>query len=244
MEPLSDDQLAALRAVDSPTVANVIELFDVRPQTAGYVDYTVHAVYPSLPPAVGYAVTAQFRGDPPAGEDADYGGMPEMLADALTIPAPRFAVFEDLSAPPVAATYGEMMVRSFKHFGFAGLFTSGAGRDIEQVRALAFPCWATSMIVAHGYPRVIAGNVPVSVCGLAVAPGDLLHGDGNGIVSIPRAIASGVAELCGEFIAVEDGHVADLQEMAADPAAYAESVARVRAGLATLKERALAMGLS
>ena len=44
-----------------PTVANVIELFGVRSQVAGYANTTLKALYPQLPPAVGYAVTATFR---------------------------------------------------------------------------------------------------------------------------------------------------------------------------------------
>ena len=52
-----------------------------------------------------------------------------------------------------AATYGEIMVTTFQKFGFSGLITSGAARDIEQVDRLQFPCWASSVIVSHGYCR-------------------------------------------------------------------------------------------
>ena len=52
---LNAEELAQLRNVDSPTVANVIELFDFRSYIAGYTNLTLKAVYPKLPPAVGYA---------------------------------------------------------------------------------------------------------------------------------------------------------------------------------------------
>ena len=60
-EILDAAQLAKLQKVDSPTIANVIELFDLRSYAAGYSNLTLKAIYPKLPPAVGYAVTATFR---------------------------------------------------------------------------------------------------------------------------------------------------------------------------------------
>ena len=58
--------LDALRKFDTPTVCNVIELFDHCPRTSGYMDGRIKACYPHLPPMVGFAVTATFRaGAPP-----------------------------------------------------------------------------------------------------------------------------------------------------------------------------------
>ncbi len=238
---LTDDQLAQLRKVDSPTVANVIELFDVQSRIAGYTNHTLKAVYPELPPTVGYAVTSTFRSAyVPPGGDA-YGGMPQLLKDAETVPAPRLIVFQDLDEIPRAATYGELMVSSFQKFGFDGLITSGAGRDIEQVRRLKFPCWTSSMIVSHGYCSILASNVPVCVGGLDVRPGDLLHADGNGIVNIPHAIAAGVAELCDPFIKAEQILLDYLQTSSPTQAGYARAIGEMRQALGKLRERAKAM---
>ena len=167
---LTAEELALLRKVDSPTVANVIELFDIRSYVAGYTNLTLKAVYPKLPPAVGYAVTATFRAAYPAERGDSYGGMPQLIADSMGTPEPRIAVFQDLDDPPMAATYGEVMVTSFKALGFCGLITSGGARDIEQVDHLQFPCWASSVIVSHGYCRFPEANVPVHVGGLQVKP--------------------------------------------------------------------------
>ncbi len=78
-----------------------------------------------------------------------------MIEESQATPAPRIAVIQDLDGIPKAATYGEVMVSSFQTFGFVGLITSGAARDIDQVRRLRFPCWASSIIVSHGYCRFI-----------------------------------------------------------------------------------------
>src|SRR5579872_7361849 len=114
MEPLTQEQLAQLAKADSPTVANVLELFGIRSHVAGYTNHTLKAVYPDLPPAVGYAVTATFRAGYPAAADDVYGGMPQLIDAAGGTPVPRMAVFQDLDDPVRAATYGEVMATTFQ----------------------------------------------------------------------------------------------------------------------------------
>jgi 4-hydroxy-4-methyl-2-oxoglutarate aldolase len=77
-EILNPAQLAKLLKVDSATIANVIELFDVRSYVAGYSNLTLKAIYPKLAPAVGYAVTVTFRAAYPAESGDSYGGMPQL----------------------------------------------------------------------------------------------------------------------------------------------------------------------
>jgi regulator of RNase E activity RraA len=237
---LTPEQWAALRRTDSPTVANVIELFGVRSQVAGYANDTLRAVYPELPPAVGYAVTVTLRAGYPGEAGGVYGGVPDVVERAAEFPAPYLVVFEDLDQPSRAATYGEVMATAFQAFGFVGLITTGAARDIEQVRALSFPCWASGAIVSHGYARIEEINVPVTVGGLRVRPGDLLHADANGIVQIPGAIAGQVAELCDPFIRAEQLALDYLKRPNPTPAGYRAAVEEMRAALAALAERARA----
>lgn len=236
--PLDASHLDLLAKADSPTVANVIELFDVQSRVAGYSNATLKAVYPDLPPAVGYAVTATFRSAYPASTQDGYGGMPQLIEDALALPAPRIIVFQDLDEPPVSATYGEVMATTFQAFGFAGLVTSGAARDIEQVRALKFPCWASGVIVSHGYNHFLASGVPVNVGGLLVKPGDLIHADANGIVNIPQTIARGVAELCQPFMQAEQIVLDYLHRPNATLAGYAQAQAQMRDQMTALRTRA------
>jgi regulator of RNase E activity RraA len=238
---LTNDQLAALRNIDSPTIANVIELFNVRSHAAGYTNLTLKAVYPKLPPAVGYAVTATFRAAYPAEGRDSYGGMPQLIADAVSVPEPRMVVFQDLDEPARAATYGELMAATFQKFGFSGLITNGAARDIEQVEQLRFPCWASGTIVSHGFCRFLEVNLPVSVGGLQVKPGDLLHGDANGIVNIPREIAAGVVELCGPYVQAENLVLRYLQGGCPTVEGYRDAVSASRQRIAELKERAASL---
>ena len=245
MNKLTEVQLALLGKADSPTVANVIELFEAQSRVVGYSNATLKAIYPSLPPAVGYAVTATFRSAYPAttwkaadGAKAGYGGMPQLIEDGMGIPEPRIIVFQDLDEPAISATYGEMMVTAFQTFGFVGLITSGAARDIEQVRALNFPCWASGTIVSHGYNHFLASNVPVNVGGLSVQPGDLIHADANGVVNIPHTIAPMVADLCAPYMEAENLILNYLHQPNATLEGYKNATADMRDVMGRLRTQA------
>jgi regulator of RNase E activity RraA len=82
--------------------------------------------------------------------------------------------------------------------------TNGAGRDLEQVRALKYPVFTGSTICSHGYCHMLHLGLPVRVGGLMVNQGDLLHADANGVTNIPIEIASEVADVGGEFLAAEE----------------------------------------
>lgn len=195
--------LEALRKYDTPTVCNVVELYDLRPRQAGYMDRRIQACYPSLPPMVGYASTATFRSAAPPRGGTAYSGLADQITAFASLPGPPVVVFQDLDDPVAAATFGEIMCTTYKSFGAVGLITSGAGRDLDQVAVLNFPCYTAGTICAHGYCHIPQIHIPVSVGGVQIHPGDLLHGDRNGVTTIPLEIASEVADGCAEFMAAE-----------------------------------------
>jgi 4-hydroxy-4-methyl-2-oxoglutarate aldolase len=195
--------LDQLRRFDTPTVCNVLELFECRSRIAGYMDARIKAYYPALPPMVGFASTATFRAAaPPRGGDT-YAGLSAQVELIAATPEPKVIVFQDLDDPPVAATFGEVMCSTYKAFGCVGLISSGAGRDLDQVEPLKFPCFTNGTICSHGYTQIVELNVPVRVGGVWVNPGDLLHGDRNGITTIPVELATLVAEACPVFMTAE-----------------------------------------
>ena len=103
---VSPATLRKLAQFDTPTICNVIELFDVRPRHAGYMDCRIRANFPELPPMVGFACTAAFRsGAPPVSGDA-YGSFVEQVRRFEDLPGPAVMVFQDLDDPPVGATFG------------------------------------------------------------------------------------------------------------------------------------------
>lgn len=199
---LTTEELDILKKYDSPTVSNVIELLDVRPRTEGYMDRRIVARFPEMPPMVGYASTATFRSATPKGNES-YGSLKEQVEAFLELPGPPIVVFEDLDNPLVGATFGELMCSSYKAFGAQGLITSGAGRDLDQVRKLNFPVFTNEILVSHGYSQIPSIHIPVNVGGMTINPGDLLHGDANGVVLIPESIAKDVVQGCQPFIEAE-----------------------------------------
>lgn len=200
---ITPETLQKLAQYDSPTICNALELFEIRPQNTGYMDGRIRANFPELPPMVGFAATAQFRSDVPPRGGAGYGGLSEQLELFATFPGQAIVVFQDVDDPPVGATFGEVMCSTYKAFGSAGLITSGAGRDLEQVRALQYPVFTGSTIVSHGYNHILHIGMPVRVGGLMVNTGDLLHGDANGVTNIPHELAAETADVAAEVVRIE-----------------------------------------
>lgn len=200
---VSTEVLEQLGKFDTPTVCNVIELFDIRSRVHGFMDSRIQACFPQFPPMVGFASTATFRSAAPPRGGSVYGSMSDQVASFEDLPGPAVVVFQDLDDPAVSATFGEVMCTTYQTFGAVGLITSGAGRDLDQVEALSFPCFTAGTICAHGYCHILTINEPVHVGGLMIQQGELLHGDRNGITTIPVEIASEIASACPDYMAAE-----------------------------------------
>jgi 4-hydroxy-4-methyl-2-oxoglutarate aldolase len=233
---LSAAKLDLLRKYDTPTVCNAIELFDVRPRNSGYMDYRITACFPELPPMVGYAATATFRAAAP-GEGGVYGSVDRQVAAFGEVPSPPIVVFQDLDDPPAAATFGEIMCSAYKHFGAVGLVTSGAGRDLDQVHALDFPVFTSGAICAHGYCHIPSMLVPVRVGGQMVRPGDLLHGDRNGVTTIPLEIASEIAPVCADLALAEAVILDYLRSKQVTVQGLADAVAECKRMMENIRKR-------
>lgn len=203
MSRITDSVIEKLRTFDTPTISNVIELFDIRPYTVGFMDKRIAACFPRLPPMVGFASTVTCRtAIEPRAMDA-YTSLPDQVERFTELSGPPVVVFQDLDDPPVAATFGEIMCTTYKTFGAVGLITNGGGRDLEQVKAIQFPVFTGGAVCSHGYIQMLNVHIPVRVGGLVVYPDELLHGDLNGITTIPHEIAVDVADAADEFVAAE-----------------------------------------
>jgi regulator of RNase E activity RraA len=200
---ISAATLNRLAQFDTPTICNVIELFDVRPRYAGFMNAQIKANFPEMPPMVGFASTASFRSGAFPGTGDAYGSMEQQVEGFAALPGPAVVVFQDLDDPPVGATFGEVMCSTYKAFGSVGLITSGGGRDLLQVKALGYPVFTGSTICSHACCHILHVGLPIRVGGLTVNPGDLLHGDANGVTNIPHDIATEVADISQAFVDAE-----------------------------------------
>ena len=242
MDGLSSEQIEKLRSVDSPTIFNIIDLFDIRSSLAGYTNHKVESVYPDLPPMVGYAVTASFRGAYNPRVDNPQGNVHRLIIGSKQVPAPHVVVIQELDEPPVAAIYGELFVTALKALGFAGLVTNGLGRDYQQVKEKSLPCFTAGHVVGRGFSKCVDVNGGVTVGGLSIQPGDLLHADANGVVQIPREIAADVVEMIDPFLAAEQIYL----DRAARPGAISleeldEAFGRMKEQSSALTQRARAI---
>jgi len=234
--------LKLLARYDTPTMCNTIELFEIRPRTAGYMDGRIRACFPEMPPMVGYAATATMRCAVPKLEGDVYGSLDQQVARFGELPGPPVVVFQDLDDPPVAATFGEIMCTTYQSFGAVGLVTSGAARDLDQVRRLGFPAFSNGAICSHGYSHIVDLHGTVRVGGLTIHPGDLIHADCNGVATIPSDIAADVADAAEEFVKAEALVLDYLKGGKVNTAAFADARKAMMAELAALSRRVRASG--
>lgn len=234
---MTPDVLSRLREYDTPTICNVLELFDAVPRTSGYTDARIKACYPSLPPMVGFATTATFRAAAPPRAGDIYAGLAKQVEHIAATGGPQVVVFQDLDDPPVAATFGEVMCTTYQAFGCVGLVTSGAGRDLDQVEALKFPCFTSGTIASHGYTQIVELGPPVRVGNVWINPGDLLHGDRNGVVVIPPHLAAATADGCPELMAAESVVLDYLKAGSPTAAGYAAARAECHRRIGELSRR-------
>jgi 4-hydroxy-4-methyl-2-oxoglutarate aldolase len=181
----SPEEMTALRGIDSPTLANAIERFALRPRTEGYAGHALRCAFPALGSMVGYAVTCTADSTTEARQDRD--GLMRLWAAIERAPKPAVVVIADIGPDPMRGCHmGEVMATTARALGAVGCVCNSGLRDVLEVQAMGgFQYFCPGFVVSHGRAVVIDIDVPVEVAGLTVAPGDLLHGDINGLLSVP-----------------------------------------------------------
>lgn len=201
--PLTTPPLDALRKITSPSVANAIETFKVRPRDEGNLSSSIRALFPEMGPMVGYAVTALIRAErsPLEGHRASTFAWWDFIQ---TIPAPRVIVVHDLDDPRgQGAQWGEVQANIHRALGCVGVVTDGSVRDLDEVRALGFQFCAAHVSVSHANVHMVDFGLPVKVGGVWVKPGDLIHGDQHGVLTIPPETAPRIPEAIAKVEADE-----------------------------------------
>lgn len=201
-QPIRREVLRALQTLNTPTVANAIETFDIRPRSTGFMSSDVRCVLPNLGVMVGHAATAKIRATlkPESGAAVNRRVMWEHI---LSIPEPRVVVIQDLDEFPIGSFWGEVNANIHRALGCIGTVTNGGVRDLDEVEALGFHLFASHIQVSHAYVHVVEVGTQVEVGDMTVNPGDLLHGDKHGITNIPLGIADDVFRAAKEVEARE-----------------------------------------
>jgi len=194
---IAEKDLAFLKGVDSPTIANAIEPFKVRDRTEGFIGGRVRSLFPEMSPMVGSALTVTMTNTPgPIAGRENWWRMYEALS---AIPSPSILVVRDVSgAPSRCALAGEVMATLAMRLGAVGMVTDGGVRDVHEVRQLGFAYFSRYVVVAHGNFDIVDIGAPVTLDGQEVKTGDILHGDANGIVIVPRDVLDGLPDAVQE----------------------------------------------
>jgi regulator of RNase E activity RraA len=174
-----------LKTVDSPTLANAIELLKVRPQREGFTPLSIRALFPEFGRMCGYAVTAQVE-TVTEGEAFDIRHFMELYRAVENATKPAVIVLQEIGGyPDYAAHCGEVMATVFTRLGAIGLVSDCAVRDLPEVRALGFHYFARGSVASHANFHIVRTGVPVQIHGMVVKTGDVVHGDANGLISVP-----------------------------------------------------------
>ncbi|HRJ68488.1 MAG TPA: RraA family protein [Beijerinckiaceae bacterium] len=181
---------AALRAVDTPTICNAIEAIEGRRRADGFTQSPVVCADVNLPAMVGFAKTAVIRSEAPASRPA--AEMRDIRLNYYRYVAAggphRLVVIEDRGGRKgVGAFWGEVNVALHKGLGLQGVLTDGSIRDLGAIDA-GFQLLAGSVGPSHAFVHVAEFDTPVTVFGLLVKPGDLIHADRHGAVVIEPGI--------------------------------------------------------
>jgi 4-hydroxy-4-methyl-2-oxoglutarate aldolase len=220
--PVDDTTFAELSKIDTPTITNVVATYPRNPLCLGlynpwtenwYTGASIRCMYPELGAVIGYAVTCVF-GLP----DPNFPGRLTYMdvVDALyAARKPTILVIQQKWPAELmmkAGLVGELMATSMRSLGCVGLLSNGPSRDIDAVRRLRFQMLLGGVTAGHGEMAVQSVNVPVSVGGMDVAPGEIVHMDENGAVKFPADKAEAVLANAKALLAEEDSRLGMLRK--------------------------------
>ena len=202
------EMLEELKNFDTPSITNIVATYPQNPLCLGlynpwsenwYTDQSIRCMYPEMGRIVGYAITCVF-GLP----DPNYSRLSFMdVIDAMDAsPKPTILVFQQKFPPEIAGKVGLAggnMTSAMKAVGCVGAISNGPSRDIDEIRPMNFQYMLSGVTAGHGAMAVHAVNTPVTVAGMDVAPGELIHMDENGACKFPadklEAVLTNVREL-------------------------------------------------
>lgn len=200
---LSDDLRRKYQAVSTATLTSVLLKRGLRNVFIG----NVHLVNPEAPRMVGPAFTLRYI---PAREDLDQSSAfegrkhPQRIA-VETCPEGHVLVIDSRKDASAASAGGILVTRLFKR-GVAGVVTDGGFRDTPDIEKLPFPVYhnrptAPTNLIRH---HALDINAPIGCGDVPVYPGDIIVGDGEGVVVVPQHLAEEVADEAFEQTIFED----------------------------------------
>ena len=201
MSKLNLEILEGLKALDTPTVCNALEVVDPNRRTRGFNVRPSVCAHPELPSVVGYVRTARIRATHKPEKPMDKEGYYKYIAEDG--PMPSVVVIQDIDEiPGYGAFWGEVNTNVHYGLGCLGLITNGCIRDIPDSQE-NFQMLAGMINPSHAWVHVVDWGTPVTIHGMDVEDGNLIHADMHGAVLIPSKSAKKVIEEAKKIAAKE-----------------------------------------
>ena len=199
---ITEQVLADLRSLDTPTVCNALEVVAPELRATGFTVEPLVCARPELPPIVGFARTATIRAQTPDAREPEDAGKVRMGYYAYVAEGgltPSVMVIRDLDQiRGFGAWWGEVNTNVHRGLGCLGCVTDGSIRDLDDL-ADGFQLLAGSVGPSHAHVHIVDFGNPVSVSGMFVKHGDLVHADRHGAVVVPKAVAADVKQAAVEI---------------------------------------------
>ena len=198
MFELTSGLIAVLKSIDTPTVCNALEILAPERRGYGFTTRPLVCTRPELGPLVGIARTATIRAAHPSDADTDQA----RLRDAYYAyidggPKPSIVVIQDLDDERgYGSFWGEVNSNIHKGLGCDAVITNGSVRDLPDI-ATGFQMWADRVGPSHAFVHVVDYSRPVTVAGMRVADGDVIHADQHGAVVIPHHVCGEIKQAAG-----------------------------------------------
>ncbi len=190
-QPDDHDVIDRIASLATSTLANALD-------DAGYHDNVMVGLHSVAAGSrfVGPAVTARES----CGEFGDFGSE-DFRVGAIIDAAKAGDVIVIDGGGGLGSTWGGMASYAAKYKGVAGLVVDGAVRDLEEIIEFDFPVFARHLVPTTGRLRlkVEAINEPIVIYGVRVEPGDIIVGDGTGVVCLPQKDAEKIVSLAEQI---------------------------------------------
>ncbi len=189
-----------LAKFDSCSIANAVDSFRVRLLNEGSSGPGITCRTKNLAPMVGVAVTLKVRSSDPSIKPAFYLEQQDWWERIEEAAFPRVLVIEDTDAHPGRGSLvGPVHACIIQALGFVGVVTTGAVRGTRKFAEIGLHAFSGNVSPSHAYCHVVEMGGPVTVAGVRISTGEIIHGDRDGIVSIPADLAEKVPDTARKF---------------------------------------------
>ena len=179
------------RLADSPT-ALVCNAYDFLGLHAPCCDWSVFCMTPEFPAMVGEAITIKLDCSSPSDdhtyemEGTDVNEWFKLIESVEKAKVPQVVVIQSLGEKQKGAVLGDGMAKTMIAAGAAGCVTDGGVRDIADIKRAGLKQFGGGNVVNHTRLRWSGFGEPVTIGGLQIKTGDIVHGDADGLITLPQ----------------------------------------------------------